>query len=1210
MRNLDLATCALEGTNLIEASAGTGKTYTIAALFLRLIVEKNIPVEKILVVTFTRAATEELKERLYAVLQNAREVFSGRMTCREEYLEKLLKIPEVGALEKINRVRRAIRDFDECAVYTIHSFCRRQLIDNAFAGGALYDTRVVTDLAELIMDCLRDFWRSHVYDESPHILGSLLKKGIDGFFRLYRIKDRNPGLRIESGAERPAGRAEIEAAFADLRDLCSSLKKQWPDEPAGAVKWLQLERKLLDGRSYRRDYVEKAAMEIDRFVRSDQPVIDEEVNQALVWFGSEKLGQKAKDPAVIPLHPFFALATTINRHYAHFQNLCASRLRYLQKEMFSYMDKRLDERKQKENIQSFNDFLVRLQRSLATGANGALAEVIRKRYDAALIDEFQDTDPLQYAIFSTLFAGSRILFLIGDPKQAIYSFRGADVYAYLQAAAQVDHRYTLPKNYRSDPLLVSGVNGVFAGRGGGNPFAEKGIGFQPVEPAVTVSPLVVDGEEKQPPLVIWTGAGSGGAEEKVTAAVATDLAGRAVLAEIHRLLSLAAQGKAALRQADGGKRPLRPSDFAVLVRTKAQMMPVQQLLIRHGIPAVVSSAGSIFDAEEAAALELLLAGVASPSRMSAVSSALATPLFGMTADSLHEAQVDPLRWDDWSLAFKNYNDLFHDKGFLAMFRRLLVDHDVKAVLMGRMNGERSLTNFLHLSEILHLRQVEKGAGINELLGWFSSRRREPSLREEERELRMESDEEAVRIVTIHKSKGLEYPIVFAPFVWARSENSENLCHDDQGRMVFYLDDEEFADKRPASFREALSENLRLFYVALTRARHRCYTFWTKFDSRFGAHTSAPAYLFHTDGSQNDAPDPAEEMKKQYDACKTTSAVRACLESLFASAHHCVAVTDLPCPGELPFLSIMPGQSVPQPALFAGAVPPARQISSFSGLTRDQHGEGDGRKDRDNEQFPLPLSLIQPAGGKEREFSIFTFPRGARAGTFMHDMLEHLDFPMVRDAATQRLVADGLRRYGFAEAFCPSIRTMLEQVVDQPLDGFQLADISREKRINELEFYFPLQQVSPSEIGRLFSGINSGHSEMFGERSRGLHFSPLHGYMHGFIDLVLEHGEKFYLIDWKSNHLGDSAADYNANALSRVMIESYYFLQYHLYTLALHLHLRASLPDYSYERHFGGVYYLFLRGIDAGRPAATGVYFDRPARTLVERMEELFLPGVC
>ncbi|MFH1214995.1 MAG: exodeoxyribonuclease V subunit beta [Pseudomonadota bacterium] len=1211
MQNLDLSTCGLEGTNLIEASAGTGKTYTIAALFLRLIVEKNIPIEKILVVTFTRAATDELKERLYAVLHNAREVFSGREDCRDEFLAKLREKPDAAPNEKLDRLRRAIRDFDECAIYTIHSFCQRQLVDNAFAGGSLYDTRVVADLSEMIMDCLRDFWRSHIYGESPLVLGALLKKGIHGFFQLYRIKDRNPGLVIEAGAGMPAGREEIETAFADLSRLCRTLKKKWPDEPGEAVAWLELERKLLDGRSYRRDYVEKAATAIAVFVRSEKPVIDDDVNKELFWFSTVKLRQKAKDPAVIPLHPFFDLAAKINQQYEHFQNLCTSRLVHLQKVMFSYVEKRLEEHKKKENIQSFNDFLLRLQRSLAANSSGGeLGEVIRKRYDAALIDEFQDTDPMQYAIFRALFAKKRILFLIGDPKQAIYSFRGADVYAYLQAAAQVDHRYTLPKNYRSDPLLVHGVNAVFSGRRGGNPFAEKKICFQPVEPAVDRSPLSIDGEENRPPLIIWTGAGQRAAEEKVTAAAASDMANRAILAEIHRLLSLAAQGMASIRENDGERR-LRASDFAILVRNKAQMRPVQQILISHGIPAVVSSSGSIFDSEEAAAMELLLAAIASPSRMSAVSSALATPLFGMTSARLQEAFGDPLQWDEWVLAFKKYNDLFHARGFMAMFRRLLADHDVKNRLMGRIGGERSLTNFLHIAEILHLRQEEKGAGITELLGWFSSWRLEPSLREEERELRMESDEDAVRIVTIHKSKGLEYPIVFAPFVWGKSGNSENLCHDDQGQIVFYLDDEAFAGKRSSSFREALSENLRLFYVALTRARHRCYTFWTKFDGRVAAHTSAPAFLFHTYGPELDGEDPAGDMKKQYDGCKTTGEVRARLESFFSESRNCVSIADLPVAGTLPVLSLLPVESFLRPAAFAGFVPPARQITSFSGLSRDQHGEGDGRKDRDGVFFSLPLSRIQTVVKKEREFSIFTFPRGAKAGTFMHDMLEHLDFSMARDEAARKMVADGLLRYGFAGAFHPAICAMLERVVNQSLDGFTLAEVSRERRINELEFYFPLKKVAPNDIAGLFSGIESGqYGEMFGTRSSRLTFSPLHGYMHGFIDLVLAHGEKFYLIDWKSNHLGDTAADYGETAINRAMTESFYFFQYHLYTLALHLHLRSSLPGYSYERHFGGVYYLFLRGIDASQPAVTGVYFDRPGRSLVQRMEKLFIPGVA
>ncbi|MFZ5764780.1 MAG: exodeoxyribonuclease V subunit beta [Thermodesulfobacteriota bacterium] len=1211
MEELDLVTCPLDGANLIEASAGTGKTYTIAALFLRMIVEKNIPVENILVVTFTRAATEELKERLCTVLQQAREVFAGRQEGGEGIFAAMKANPAILLADKEERVRRALRDFDEAAIYTIHGFCQRQLVDHAFASGSLYDSAIVTDLSELVMDCLRDFWRCHVYDESPHVLAALPHFRLGEFFRLYGIKNRNPALVVAGGAS-PPERAAIDSAHAELVSLCRDLRSRWPADEREAVTWLALDRKLLDGSAYRRDVVEKAARTISAFVRSEAAIIDESTCQALGFFTTDRLRAKARKPGVIPIHPFFDLAAALIRAADAFRTLCRARLLFLQERMFSFVEQRLTERKKKENILTFNDFLVRLRDRLIRqpgSGGGLLGEAIRTRYEAALIDEFQDTDPLQYAIFSTLFAGRRILFLIGDPKQAIYSFRGADVYAYLQAAARVDRRYTLPNNYRSDPLLVQGVNAVFAGRPDGNPFAEPQIGFTPVKAALSSSPLVIVGEEERPPLVIWSGDQDGTGEEKQSTTRAAELVNRAILAEIHRLLTLAGQGRASLRLSDGTARPLRPSDFAVLVRSRRQMEPVQQLLIRHGIPAVVSGSASVFDTEEAAAMELLLAGIAAPGRMAAICGALATLLFGLTASHIQQAAADPGQWDAWVLTFRGYHDLCRTGGFLAMFRRLLAEHGVRTRLMARPGGERSLTNFLHLAELLHLRQVGKGLGVSELFDWFVSWRRDASLREEEMELRLESDDDAVRIVTIHKSKGLEYPIVFAPFVWGGSEVRENLCHDSDGRIVLYLDDNAFADRQGWSFRENLSENLRLFYVALTRARHRCYTFWDKFDGRAGAHTSAPAYLFHGKGAALDPVDPAGQMKALYEGCETSAAVAARLHAYFAEASDAVAVCPLPRPGELPVLiQVEEGQSL-SPVRWNSVVPPARQITSFSALTRDQHGEGDGRRDRDDlGAFPAQ-SLLQPESLERQPFSIFSFVGGARAGTFMHDLLQHLDFSQADETTVRELVNRGLRSYGFAADFAPALCAMLTNVVRQPLDGFTLADIDRNRRADELEFFFPLQRVRPADLAALFVGATGSlHGDSFARRSTRLTFSPRHGSLHGFIDLVLCWGEKYYLIDWKSNLLGQSAAAYDQRAVLRAMTEHDYYLQYHLYTLALHLHLANSLPDYSYERHFGGVYYLFLRGIDPGNGADTGVFFDRPAPALVARMEAVLLPS--
>ena len=788
--------------------------------------------------------------------------------------------------------------------------------------------------------------------------------------------------------------------------------------------------------------------------------------------------------------------------------------------------------------------------------------------------------------------------MIGDPKQAIYSFRGADVYAYLRAAADVRHRCTLATNYRSDNRLVQAVNGIFDKKMSRNPFAEPSITFQPVEAAIESSPLEVHGEENRAALTIWTIDRSITEDKKITVTAARRYINQAVLTEIHRLLTLAAEGKAKICQ-DGCQRPLRPADFAVLTRNKKEMAPLQNLLNNHGIPCITSSADSIFDTREAGEMELLLKALTEPGSEESLKSALAQPVFGLDGRELQEMAADPFTWEKWTLAFKNYHDLFQNLGFLGMFRVIIREHEIKKRLLSLQGGERHLTNLQHLAETIQQQQNRTGAGLMELLNWFSICCADPLQREEEFELRMESDDNAVRIITIHKSKGMEYPIVFAPFVWSKSESSDKICHDKQGVMTMFLDHRQFAEQQATAFREAMSENLRLFYVALTRARHRCYTFWTKLTHHSKSHTSAPAYLFLEGDQLISKPDPASAMKKAYNKLEDIDKLKKYLIDKLAHVREYVEVETLPLKAGLPILA--PGAEQPEleAATFPGRIRSAWRLASFSFLTRESHAiQFAGSKKTG--QFQLP----DQENRQDNEFTIFTFPRGARPGTFMHELLEHLDYRGPFDRSLEQTIIESLEKYGFNPAFGPAIKEMLRNVVNQPLDGFSLSGIKKEQRLNEMEFYFPLKKISPTDLAAIFNRSVSEDriSTMFRQQAEGLIFSPVHGYMHGFIDLVFAHEGRYYLIDWKSNYLGDRVEDYSRKAINQAMSASFYFLQYHIYTLALHLYLQKRLPGYNYAEHFGGAYYLFLRGI--APPDENGIYFHKPDLRVIEEMAGL------
>ncbi|MEN8139695.1 MAG: exodeoxyribonuclease V subunit beta [Thermodesulfobacteriota bacterium] len=1208
MRHLDICTCPLSGTNLIEASAGTGKTYTIAALFLRLIVEQGLAVEEVLVVTFTRAATAELRQRLYLTLQQARACFSGQQPAQEEYHGYLRDLPGLSQDEKVARVSRALRDFDEAGISTIHSFCQRMLLEHGFASASRADIKVTAEQGRFVMTAVQDFWRQRLTRAPVVVMEQLLASGIAGLAKLFSYRERNPELLIRGGAT-PPGATELNLAGDELALAIEELRQAWPETVAGTLALLQLEKKWLDGRSYQKRYVEPAARRLAHWLARQGGQVDEQVAKDLAWFSLEKLGQKSKKGAPVPDHPLFALVSRLLDCAAHLTLLRERYLQALQEEMFVFVAQRLAAEKQRLGLFAFNDFLVAMADQLSrTGPRGELARAVRKRYRAALIDEFQDTDPLQYAIFSTLFAAppdessdespggdgpskknNPSLFLIGDPKQAIYSFRGADVYSYLQAARGVERCYTLAGNYRSDAALVAGVNAIFSLSA--NPFVERAIGFEEVAARLGAAGLMIKGEAAGG-LRIWTPTSEQMDDRgEISGGDLLSLTGAAIATEINRLLALAGRGQASLVDKEGQQRPLRPADFAVLVRSKAQMAEVAQVLARAAIPVVQSSATSIFSSEEELFMERLLAALLDPSSPRSLKAVLAHPLFGLNAADL---EGEAAGWQQWRGRWGYYLALFVGRGgFLSLVRNLLKDSGGMARLLTIRGGERCLTNLLHLAEIIHERQ-DGGSSPALLLSWLRRQRSAGHLRQDEVEQRLESDANAVHIVTIHKSKGLEYPIVFAPFVWGRSAPKDPLCHIDE-RMTLFLDPEEFAAHHDQALRESLAENIRLYYVALTRARHRCYTLWTKFGKRSAAHSAAPAYLFHQGAAALEEAEPLAALKEQYDRCADGAAVTRHLTDLLAGT---AGVDIAPLPAGPGSAAVEPASELPvatdKKILTALPPPPlgdsAWQIASFSSLSRHRATGASG---------PRPLLPATGSGppGVEGDH----FPRGAKAGTCLHEILELLDFAQVATPRGEELIRAVLERHGFGqEGHLGQAQAMLRALVAMPLAGFALAQVRPEERYNEMEFHLPLGRLRPEKLARFFQG--EGGRDPFAQASLGLSFSPCHGFIHGFIDLVFVHGERYFLVDWKSNFLGEKPADYQQSALEEAMAEHNYFLQYHLYALALHRHLAVTLPDYEYERHFGGSYYLFLRGIDPEAPeAGNGVYFDRPSQRCLSEL---------
>ena len=1164
------------GVSLIEASAGTGKTYAITALFVRLIVEENLPVREILAVTYTEAATEELRHRVRQALVQAAQAFAiGDSDV--PFLKALVARFCGQATEMKARLQNALGDFDEAPIFTIHGFCQRTLRDRAFESGLLFDTELATDPAEFLQEIADDFWRKTFYAAEPTLVNFALKNkfGLERFLSLLRTCTNFPQIEFLS----PAKDHPLESLAADLGNNFLAAKKIWLAEVrtikacfGSAIKW--------GNQPYNDD--EKLTVLFDQldncFSTSDTAV---ESFSALEEFCASRLqerrNKKSKSPPPVPTHPFFDFCEAI----------CQAEQLWLvglQLGFIGYAKAELPRRKTERKVQYFDDLLTRLDDTLSGPGGKVLAADLQARYRAALIDEFQDTDPVQYSVFRRAFAGgNNFVFLIGDPKQAIYGFRGADIFTYLAASGEATHRYTLGENWRSESGLVTAVNKIFSAASGS--FVFDRITFQEAVPKgkADAEPLTLAGQHESP-FQLWFIPRDGAKE--VSKSFATETLPRVVADEIVRLLN---------NDTKIGARRLQPEDIAILVLTNRQATTVQAALSELKIPSVLHTTGSLFASREAAEVRRVLAGIALPGDERLVKSALATDLFGLNGCEL--AECPEAQWHEWLQRFHDYSESWNRDGFFRMFRLWLQCQQVRQRLLAFPDGERRLTNLLHLGEVLHQAETERRLGVTGLQKWLTEQIGQSEEATEEHQLRLERDDNAVRIVTVHKSKGLEYPVTFCLFAWKDSDiknkrDAEELVffHDAtrEQRLVRDLGPDIADAHRQQARQEKLAENVRLFYVALTRASHRCYFAWGGVRD---AGTSAPAWLLHRPPVAT-AP-LLETLNTHFKSLNDTS-MRSDLAVLSEKSQGNLAVADLPAVATTVYQPEADGGAILECRQFTGHIRRDWVISSFTYFKAGLHEE---MPDRDG--VAAPPKDEAPGQG------MLAFPRGAKAGTCLHEILEKLPFNAageeIRQLVNQHLSAHGLTGAGNSEAVEQMLAALLKFPLDPKRKNFTLSKIAAADRLNELEFYFPIQNVSPVRLQELLCQF--GWASAAPASLERLVLEPIQGFLKGFIDLVFRFEERFYIVDWKSNWLGNRLEDYSPDAMKDEMRRQHYFVQYHLYTVALHKYLALRLPGYDYERHFGGVIYLFLRGLDPAHPDH-GAFRDQPSRSAIEQLSAL------
>ena len=1241
---LEVFNCELDGITLIEASAGTGKTWNICALYLRLLLERDFGVQQILVVTFTRAATAELRERIRSrivttltQLRGAQDQSSPDGLFATELLRSLSVRVELSQTQLIGRLETALNLFDEAAIYTIHGFCERVLTETALTTGSSYQLEMIEDDGAIRLSAVADYWRRtiasqamdrvltrHLRDskQSPQLWADILKRVQDRPFAISQWPEELDAsaavaARSNGGAKSDVGaQSDVSASARTYEDAFNEAREIWSVDREAVLRLLEAGLGQLNKTSYNPSSIQQGATRWDEIlIQRKGSLLNLSTGDKIHLLTQSKLRNRTLRSCETPSHRFFDAAQDLVECGQSLGLQCQLGLRRLQREMIEIAGKDLKQRKQEQRVVSYNDLLLNTWEALngdriagsgarsgaesGTEAGKGLGATLRARYPAALIDEFQDTDPLQCGIFLNIYGDSAVpLFFVGDPKQAIYSFRNADIHAYLQAKRRVHRLATLGQNQRSVPGLVSACNALF----GANPaaFIQAGITYRPVQASPRERAPLLENNDHQPqwPMRFWVlprdQAGS-----LITRARAKQWAIRQTVAEIARLLTTPVQIEG---------RPLRGGDIAILVRSHHQGRAIREALSQLGIPSVELSQASVWSSPEALELERILKAILSPPdrglRQRLLLGALATELMGLDADAVLAWRDNDQTMNAWGSRFEQYLRDWRQRGFAFMFQRWREQEAVDQRLLDCVDGERRLTNLLHLGELLQ-RANHQANSPEALLRWMHVQREDPES-PDDAQLRLESDRNLVQIVTIHKSKGLEYGLVFCPLLWLDGPNNASGSlpiedRDDQGQSVldFRLDPPDSAERKDRQREADEAEGIRLMYVALTRAVHRCYLVVGPFDRSGGtvpskdSHSSLLNWLAAGSGfTRKQWLKLTPEVDRIDRAWRSIAAAADDHIGWFTPSESPRLITGAARSRRTSLAESVHAQSVHAELITGGSLredlAPRRDRGwaegSFSSLTRKRKEDRaeDRAEDRrtvsveDHDAY-IDIELLEGIHVAARTASTATptdivhFPRGPKAGECIHAVFEQIDFtdPIGWDSEINR----ALVQFGLADNSLhhEMLLQLVRDVLTTPLaSGFTLSQIPRQQRLNELGFRIMAPVLSPDQWNTWLSSYQIPAPP--------LQFGLPPKYLQGFIDLVVQSGDKFYILDWKSNHLGDTQQDYSNQPLEAAMQSHGYHLQSLLYCVAVHRYLRQRLLDYDYERHMGGCLYGFVRGM--------------------------------
>lgn len=1074
----DVKQVPLSGTNLIEASAGTGKTYSVSVMVVRLILEQDIAINEILLVTFTNAAVDELKGRVRDFVKSAFNYVKRGKELQgdlKNVVDSSLKALGEEVVEK--RLESSLLLMDEAMICTIHSFCQSVITEFSFETGQTSGKELIQDHNDIVEKLVNEYWRSIVPKIPKPIFWELMFLNLERKQIMQAVLTLTKGVKLEGRIFKnlEEGQCEIDNVSENLAEQKQSLIEQFDHEFDEIKKASRFPKKITNGT----EFFELALDQIKR--KKIAKYLSEHLVSYLEQMQEYYIAQCNLELAYIQY-----FATLVNEANARVSSF-------------------LNDIKSKREVLTFDDLISILHQVIQSDKEGKLKQKIKWKYKAAFIDEFQDTDKLQFDIFHGVFHHQRPLFYIGDPKQAIYAFRQADLEVYKTARRGVDKLYSMNTNYRSTPKLISAFNDFFSPDESFDTFLDDDIKYVPVKSGLDDIEVLIDNKI---PLELSYSI-SKNAEEKF-AKIALDI------------LELLNQGSVK------GER-INPNQIGVLVSKKAHGQKIKEELSKFHIPAVLESKQHVLNTHAARLMIVLLEAVISPS-IQTINKVLVTDL-----TSLKLEQIVKLKLDDWFSIFYKVQENLELKGLFAAVKFLFTELNLEYHFSSGavLNGVRTYSNLNQVLELIHNHQLETDKSVKELCSWLKSFSVIEDSDQKVYEQYIDSDFEAVQIVTIHKSKGLAYDFVFTPDLDLTNKPSsrhKSLIYRDDNLGGYVLTFEKTEEHIEKYQKQQSEENRRLIYVALTRAKY--------------------GVNIYTTNSDDFAITPFLESEKVLEHSTEASSTTTLYDR-----------------------GIKPRELKPFDLVQASV---SWQMQSYSKM---------------NNRHKVVSSIEEIELSGYDKFIFEKVPKGANAGEFLHNIFEHIDYQY--STKWLDVVKNSGQKYGVdvKEEDEEGYKQFIEHILHVKLNDFSLVDTYRNKRINELEFLFNFSVLDKKRLCEIIPELELDY------------VLDIKGIFTGFIDLFFEHKGKYYILDWKSNHLGKSLGNYKGEDLRSAIVDNNYHLQYHLYALAVHRFLKQRISDYTYERYVGGAFYLFLRGIRSNE--TSGVYFDAIPEERVLEMDKLF-----